>query len=176
MPFGYTRSLLMPSGSIKIWWLFLSPNLKTLSSIEGQYLGPMPEMLPEYIADKCMFFLIMSWVFLLVLVIKHETCCRCFSCCLDIAIHGVGVSPFCSSITSRSKLDIFILAGVPVFNLPIGNFRSYSFLDRGIAEASPVRPPIIFSCPVYITPFKKVPVVSIVFFPLTSVVLFITTP
>ena len=133
-------------------------------------------MLPEYIADRCMFFLIISWVSLLVLVIKHDSCFRCFSCCFDIAIHGVGVSPFCSSITPRSKLDIFILAGVPVFNLPIGSFRSYSFFDSGMADASPVRPPLIFSCPVYITPFKKVPVVSIVFFPLTSVVLFKITP
>ena len=37
---------------------------------------------------------------------------------------GVGLSPGCSSITSRSREDIFILAGVPVLSLPIGSLRS----------------------------------------------------
>ena len=51
MPFGYTRSTPIPSGSINIWWLFFDENLKTLSSIEGQYLGPIPEMFPEYMLE-----------------------------------------------------------------------------------------------------------------------------
>ena len=52
IPFGYIKSLFIPSGSIKIWWLSLSLNLFTLSSIDGQYLGPIPTMSPEYMADK----------------------------------------------------------------------------------------------------------------------------
>ena len=59
-------------------------------------------------------------------------------------------------------LDSFIRAGVPVLSLPMGNFKSYSFSDRGIDVLSPTRPPEIFSLPLNITPFKKVPVVSMV--------------
>ena len=33
-------------------------DLTTLSSIEGQYLGPISEILPEYIADLCKLSLI----------------------------------------------------------------------------------------------------------------------
>ena len=64
IPFGYTRSLFIPSGSIKIWWLSLSLNLLTLSSIDGQYLGPIPTIFPEYIADRWVLsfiILCVSW-------------------------------------------------------------------------------------------------------------------
>ena len=69
MPFGYIRSTPIPSGSINIWWLFFDENLKTLSSMEGQYLGPIPEMFPEYMAERCVFSEIILWVSLLVLAI-----------------------------------------------------------------------------------------------------------
>ena len=47
---GYTKSEFNPSGSKKTWCLSLSLNLYTLSSMEGQYLGPIPLMFPENIA------------------------------------------------------------------------------------------------------------------------------
>ena len=119
MPFGYTRSLLIPSGSIKIWWLSLLSNFLTLSSIEGQYLGPIPFISPEYIAERWVFSLMILCVFLLVLVIKHESCFLCFFGGLAKDIHGVGFSPGCSSIAPRFMLESLILAGVPVFSLPI---------------------------------------------------------
>ena len=37
---------------------------------------------------------------------------------------GVGVSPGCSSITSKLILESLILAGVPVLSRPIGSFIS----------------------------------------------------
>ena len=122
IPFGYTRSVSIPSGSIKIWWLSLSSNFLTLSSIDGQYLGPIPLMSPEYIADRWMLSLIILCVFWFVLVMKHETCFWCFFGGLAKDIHGVGFSPGCSSIVVRSMLESLILAGVPVFSLPIGKF------------------------------------------------------
>ena len=73
-------------------------------------------------------------------------------------------------------LDSFIRAGVPVLSLPIGNFSSYSFFDKGIAESSPTRPPDIFSLPLNITPFKKVPVVNIVFMALIFSPVLSSTP
>ena len=60
-------------------------------------------------------------------------------------------------------LESFILAGVPVFSLPIGRLRLYNFFDNGIDVSSPTLPPDIFSLPLNITPFKKVPVVRMVF-------------
>ena len=59
-------------------------------------------------------------------------------------------------------LESFILAGVPVLSLPMGSLRSYSFFDSGIDVSSPTLPPDIFSLPLNITPFKKVPVVRMV--------------
>ena len=60
-------------------------------------------------------------------------------------------------------LESFILAGVPVLSRPMGSLKSYSLFDRGIALLSPTLPPKEFSSPVNITPFKKVPVVRIIF-------------
>ena len=112
----------MPSGSIKIWCPSLFLNLLTLSSIDGQYLGPIPTMFPEYIADRWVFFSIILCVFLLVLVIKQESCFWCFFGLLYKHIHGVGFSPGCSSISLVFIEESFILGGVPVFSLPIGIF------------------------------------------------------
>ena len=50
-PFRYISTVLAPSGSIKSWCLFLSENLSILSSIDGQYLGPTPLILPVNIGD-----------------------------------------------------------------------------------------------------------------------------
>ena len=119
-PFGYIRSLLMPSGSINIWCPFLFLNLLTLSSIEGQYLGPIPTIFPEYIAERWVFFFIISWVVLFVLVIKQDSCFWCFFGLSFRDIHGVGLSPGCSSIRLMFMEESLILGGVPVFSLPIG--------------------------------------------------------
>ena len=62
IPWTYISSVSLPSGSIKTWCLSLSANLTTLSSIEGQYLGPVPVIVPEYRGDLLKFFLIISWV------------------------------------------------------------------------------------------------------------------
>ena len=44
-------------------WRFLSENFTTLSSIEGQYLGPVPSIIPENNGDLSKLFLIISCVF-----------------------------------------------------------------------------------------------------------------
>ena len=68
IPFGYIRFVLSPSGSIKIWCDNLSANLVTLSSIEGQYLGPTPSMAPLNKGDLPRELSIILCVSLLVLV------------------------------------------------------------------------------------------------------------
>jgi len=50
-PLGYTSLESFPSGSRNIWWRGFSANLKNLSSIEGQYLGPVDEICPEKMGD-----------------------------------------------------------------------------------------------------------------------------
>ena len=164
IPFGYTKSFSRPSGSIKIWWLSFSLNLLILSSIDGQYLGPMPDICPEYMAERWVFSSIIVCVVLFVLVIKQEICGNSFFGGFKTDIGGAFLSPGCSSISLRLMLESFIRAGVPVFNLPIGRFRSYSRFAKGIEVSSPTLPPDFFSSPLYITPFRNVPVVKIVFF------------
>ena len=68
IPCIYISSVSNPTGSTKIWCLSLSANLTTLSSIDGQYLGPVPEISPENNGDLFKFFLIISCVFALVYV------------------------------------------------------------------------------------------------------------
>ena len=46
IPCTYISSVSLPRGSINTWCLSLSANLTTLSSIEGQYLGPVPFISP----------------------------------------------------------------------------------------------------------------------------------
>ena len=47
IPLGYIISEFKPSGSKKMWCCFLSLNFTILSSIDGQYLGPMLWICPE---------------------------------------------------------------------------------------------------------------------------------
>ena len=49
-------------------------NLFTLSSIEGQYLGPLDSMLPSKRGESFKFSEIISCVLLFVCVIKHGIC------------------------------------------------------------------------------------------------------
>ena len=68
IPCTYISSVFSPIGSINTWCLSLSLNLTTLSSIDGQYLGPVPSIFPAYNGDLCRFALIISCVFWLVYV------------------------------------------------------------------------------------------------------------
>ena len=45
-PCTYISGVLIPSGSKKIWCESLSANLTILSSIDGQYLGPLLSIKP----------------------------------------------------------------------------------------------------------------------------------
>ena len=62
IPATYISNVSSPSGSINIWCLFLSGNFITLSSIDGQYLGPTPSIAPLYIGDLSILSLIILWV------------------------------------------------------------------------------------------------------------------
>ena len=62
IPCIYISSVSLPIGSTNIWCLSLSANLTTLSSIDGQYLGPVPVISPPYKGERCKFFLIISCV------------------------------------------------------------------------------------------------------------------
>ena len=62
IPCIYISSVSNPTGSTKIWCLSLSANLTTLSSIDGQYLGPVPSITPAYKGDLCKFSLIILCV------------------------------------------------------------------------------------------------------------------
>src|ERR1035441_5960495 len=55
MPLMYTSCVFSPSGSRKNWCFVLSGNRTILSSIDGQYRGPTPEICPVYIGDRCAF-------------------------------------------------------------------------------------------------------------------------
>ena len=62
IPCIYISSVSIPIGSTNIWCLSLSANLTTLSSIDGQYLGPVPSITPAYKGDLCKFSLIILCV------------------------------------------------------------------------------------------------------------------
>ena len=62
-PCIYISSVSIPTGSTNAWCLGLSLNLTTLSSIDGQYLGPVPFISPPYNGDLCKLSLIIWCVF-----------------------------------------------------------------------------------------------------------------
>ena len=66
IPCIYISSVSNPTGSTNAWCLGLSLNLTTLSSIDGQYLGPVPSIIPAYKGDLCKFSLIILCVSALV--------------------------------------------------------------------------------------------------------------
>src|SRR5205823_1510049 len=51
-----------PSGSRKMWWLCLSAKRTTLSSMLGQYRGPVDAIWPEYIGARCRLARMISWI------------------------------------------------------------------------------------------------------------------
>ena len=81
--------------------------------------------------------------------------------CLLIKEKGMGFLSGCCSL-KLLKFMVFLsnLGGVPVFNLPIENFRSFSLFASFIDGLSPTLPASCFSEPILINPRKKVPEVS----------------
>src|SRR5207237_10344387 len=71
MPFGYTVVSSSPSGSKKIWCPSRSPKRTILSSIEGQYRGPLVLICPDYIGERCTLARMISWVAGVVRVLPH---------------------------------------------------------------------------------------------------------
>ena len=80
---------------------------------------------------------------------------------LLIKENGIGfLSGCCSSKLLKFIVFLSNLGGVPVFNLPIENFRSLSLFASLIEGLSPTLPASCFSEPILINPCKKVPVVK----------------
>src|SRR5690606_8853604 len=73
-PFTYISTVLKPSGSTNIWCLSLSAKRLILSSMDGQYLGPNPLILPVNIGDFSNPVLRISWTLSLVYVIQQHLC------------------------------------------------------------------------------------------------------
>lgn len=59
----------------------------------------------------------------------------------------------------------FLLCYIPVFSRPIRKFRLFNVFASPIAGASPIRPAGRISKPIFIWPFKNVPVVSMTVLP-----------
>ena len=110
-----------------------------MSSIDGQYLAPIDLISPEYMGDFLRFFLIISCVLAFVCVMKQDICGMCIS--LLINENGVGfLSGSCSSKLLKFMDFLSIRGGVPVFNLPIENFKDSIFLAKLIDGLSPILP------------------------------------
>ena len=139
------------------WWL----NLWTLSSIDGQYLGPTPLTSPENIGLLCMFssiiFLVKDEVYVvwqgmffgLNFSVPYEKG-------MDFLSPGAKLKLFHSTVLASS------LGGVPVLSLP--DLKPMRKSDSVIPSAafSPILPALIFFCPICNNPFKKVPHVRMV--------------
>ena len=85
------------------------------------------------------------------------------------------LSPSCISILEKSILFLLILAGVPVLNLtkliPIF-FKTSDNLTAGNTPSGPLSKDV---SPIYIFPFKYVPVASITFFTSYIAPIFVST-
>ena len=71
-PFTYISQVFHPSGSTNIWCRSLSANLFILSSIDGQYRGPNPWILPAYIGESSKPVFSTSCTSALVYVIQQQ--------------------------------------------------------------------------------------------------------
>ena len=179
-PLIYHSSVFFPSGSRCIRWLSLSANLTILSSILGQYLGPVPQISPLYKGDKWRLSLIISEVCFDVLVVKHFTCSwwpndcstwNIFVLCstwntssfvlVSVNENLVGVlSPNCSVVLLKSILEPSILGGVPVLNLPRSIPIFLKSAESPFATWSPILPPTDLFWPTCISALRNVPVVT----------------
>ena len=118
IPPRYISFVYSPSGSMNTWCLSLSANLTTLSSIEGQYLGPVPCISPEYNGERSILSFIILCVSSLVYVSQQLTCSFCTVAGSVSNEKGTTVlSPNCSVILLKSMERLSTLAGVPVLNL-----------------------------------------------------------
>src|SRR5690606_11919509 len=156
----YISWVLSPMGSTNSWCLSLSANLTTLSSMDGQYLGPMPSIMPPYSGERWRLFLIISWVLLLVYVSQQLTCC--------LSVHSfsnengiITSSPGCGCIFVKSMVLLFSLAGVPVLNLMSLMPFSLRLSESLSAGKNPSGPLLKLTSPMNIFPCSYVPVVSI---------------
>ena len=93
---------------------------------------------------------------------------------LLIKENGIGLESGSCSFKSLKLIDFFkILGGVPVFNLPIENFKFSILFARAIEGPSPTLPAGKELLPSLIIPLKNVPVVKtidkhVIFFLLLS--------
>ena len=147
-----------------------------MSSIEGQYLGPIPSILPENIGDLSRPDLTNSCVLEFVLVIKQFICSGCMFEEPVKDMHGLGVSPGCTSRAEKSIEDVSILGGVPVFSLASPRSKDFRQFARIFDDFDSFLPPSSSSSPVNNFPFKKVPAVKITFFALIVSPLLSFTP
>ena len=91
-------------------------------------------------------------------------------------MHGLGVSPGCTSRTEKSIEDVSILGGVPVFSLASPRSKDFRQFARIFDDFDFFLPPSSSSSPVNNLPFKKVPAVNIIFFALIISPLLSFTP
>ncbi len=147
-----------PSGSTNNRWWSLSEKRTTLSSMDGQYRGPVPSISPPYMADSVRFSWINACVSGVVRVNQVGV----------LVILGPGVplnvpggsSDGTTCNTEKSTLSERMRGGVPVFR----RMRSWPvarrLAERWRAGASPCRPAGRCCLPYQTTPARNVPVQS----------------
>ena len=155
-PFIYIWSEFFHSGSKNNRCDGWCENLWTLSSIDGQYLGPTPVISPLYIGERCELVLITSCTLSFVLTVWHGSFFG-----LKFLVkkeNGTGfLSPKSTDVFFQSMLDFSARGGVPVFNLIVLNPIELRYSVIPIEEDSPILPARIFLSPTWIIPDKKVP-------------------
>ena len=169
----------------------LLANLTTLSSIEGQYRGPVPSIRPLYKGDLPRFAAIMSCVFVVVFVIQQGSCSTWnFSAFVQFSVYkslssplskgrnpnrGGGSSPIWIWHREKSIERRLIRQGVPVLNLPVANpnFRRWSV---SLELPSAIRPPFFDSPPMWSSARRKVPAVITTLSPRIATPMSVSTP
>src|SRR5271166_5349845 len=132
-------SLSASSGSRKIWWLSRSEKRTTLSSIEGQYLGPRLEIAPECIADRDKFKRTIRCVFGVVRVIWHGS----WGVITEVVQYEKNSGGSSPSWTSRPAQSIVLpsnLGGVPVLSLARFSPATPRLRAKAPEARSPKRP------------------------------------
>ena len=138
-PCKYISSVSRPQGSIKSWCLSLSLNLTILSSNDGQYLGPLPSILPEYIGLRSRLSRIICFVFSFEYVMWQHTLFLGASSVSKLK-GTVSSSPSCSSRLVKSIDFLLTRDGVPVLNLRSGISSFLSAFESSVAGNIPSGP------------------------------------
>ena len=133
-----------------------------LSSIEGQYLGPMPLMTPLYRGDLDMLELMISFVSSVVHTDQQGVCSsegfgRMPFISLSYENGGTSSSPSCLVIFVKSQLLELTLTGVPVLNLNIGMPRPARLADSPSERGSPSGPLSVMTSPLIVRDSMYVP-------------------